>query len=38
MFQVETLLNLVNSLSNKKNDLCSLWASTAGEDNMHSGQ
>ena len=38
MFLVETLLNLVKSLNNKEISLCSLWARTAREDNMHSGQ
>ena len=37
MFLVETSLNLVKSLGNKKIDLCSLWTRTAKEDKMHSG-
>ena len=38
MFLVETLLNLVKSLGNKKIDFCSMCASTAREEKMHSGQ
>ena len=38
MFLIETLLNLVKSLGNKKIDLWNLWARTAREDKRQSGQ